>query len=82
MQVMYGVLLGCLVLGITLILSMSNRRLEAEGDVNYRRFFYIGLAFLPVGVTLFLATRNLGLLGISGVGAAYLAIGLSYRDQW
>ena len=82
MQVMYGVLLGCLVLGITLILASSSRRLEAEGDVNYRRFFFIGLAFLPVGVTLFFATRNPGLLGISGVGAAYLAIGLSYRDQW
>ena len=81
MQVMYGVLLGCLILGITLILATSNRKID-ECDVNYRRFFYIGLAFLPVGVTLFFATRNPGLLGISGVGAAYLAIGLSYRDQW
>ena len=81
MQVMYGVLLGCLVLGIALILATTSRRLD-EGDVNYRRFFFIGLAFLPVGVTLFFATRNPGLLGISGVGAAYLAIGLSHRDQW
>jgi hypothetical protein len=80
MDVLPYVLVGLIALG--LLLTFTFIRNGNSGEMNYRGFFFIGLAFLPVGVTLFVATRNPGLIGISGVGAAYLVIGLSNRDKW
>ena len=81
MNVMSGVLLGLFALGL-LLTFMFIRRSKSEGEMNYRSFFIIGLTFLPVGVTLSVATHNPGLIGISGMGAVYLVIGLSNRDKW
>lgn len=74
---------GFSVLGLVFgVLAWKNRKSGDQVEINYRAFFVLGITFLPTGVTLFSSTRNPGFLGMSGLGAAYLAIGLANRDKW
>ena len=77
------ILLGVSVLVLLVgIFVWKNRNNYGPGETNYKAFFILGIVFLPVGVTLSISTKNPGLLGISGLGVAYLAIGLANRDKW
>jgi len=76
-----------ILLGLTLVLGLGvlvwkNRGNLNQCETNYKAFFIMGISFLPPGIVLWVATGNPGLIGISGLGAAYLAIGLSNRDKW
>lgn len=79
---------GMIVLGVSVLVILLGavvwkiRKGNSPGEVNYKAFFILGIVFLPVGVTLSISTKNPGLLGISGLGVAYLAIGLANRDKW
>ncbi len=76
-------ILGLSVLGLVFgALAWRNRKSGDQVEINYRAFFVLGVTFLPVGVTLSASTGNPGFLGMSGLGAAYLAIGLANRDKW
>lgn len=76
-------ILGGLTLALGLgVLVWKNRANLNRGEPNYKAFFIMGTSFLPLGIVLSAATGNPGLIGISGLGAAYLAIGLSNRDKW
>ncbi len=68
-----------LVTGILLLRKWKN---GYQDEVNYRAFYIIGVTFLPAGVALSASTRNPGFFGMSGLGAAYLAIALANRDKW
>lgn len=70
-----------LVLGLGFFV-WKNRGKINQGEVNYKVFFILGISFLPIGIILWLTTGNSGLLGLSGLGAAYMAIGLSNRNKW
>ena len=59
-----------------------NRENFEQGENNYKVFFILGVSFLPLGIVLWITTGNPGLIGISGLGAAYIAIGLNNRDKW
>jgi hypothetical protein len=63
------------------VFIMIRRQRKGE-ETDYRAFYYIGLAFIPVGIALSASTGNPGLLGISGLGVAYLAISFKNRDKW
>ena len=77
------VVLGLSVIALSLgVVVWKIRKGDRSGEVNYKAFFILGIVFLPVGVTLSISTKNPGLIGISGLGAAYLAIGLANRDKW
>jgi hypothetical protein len=71
-------LTGLVVGAILLIKWKSGYRRE----VNYRALYIIGITFLPAGIALSASTRNPGFFGMSGLGAAYLAIALANRDKW
>jgi formate hydrogenlyase subunit 3/multisubunit Na+/H+ antiporter MnhD subunit len=72
------------ILTITLILILIawKGRKNLEREKNYRAFFILGITFFPVGIVLSITTKNPGLIGISGLGAAYLYLGISHRDEW
>ncbi len=74
-----GGLALCLGIGITLWRKRWNLN---QGEPNYKAFFIMGITFLSMGIVLSAATENPGLIGISGLGVAYLAIGLKNRDKW
>jgi hypothetical protein len=76
-------ILGLSVLGLAFgAFAWKNRKSGDHAEINYRAFFVLGITFLPVGVTLSASTDNPGFLGMSVLGAAYLAIGLANRDKW
>jgi uncharacterized membrane protein YhaH (DUF805 family) len=56
------------------VIAIVVRRGEKR-EPDYRTFFILGIAFLPVGI----ATDNPGLWGM---GAVFLAVGLVNRDKW
>jgi predicted transporter len=74
-----GLTLVGIVIGILLLRKWKSGN---RGEVNYRAFFIIGITFLPAGVALSASTSNPGFFGMSGLGAAYLAIALANRDKW
>ena len=68
-----------LVTGILLLIKWKS---GYRSEVNYRGFFIIGITFLPAGVALSASTSNPGFFGMSGLGAAFLAIALANREKW
>jgi len=75
--------LGLTVIGLVIgVLLLRKWKGGYQGEVNYRAFYIIGITFLPAGVALSASTRNPGFFGMSGLGAAYLAIALANRDKW
>jgi len=76
-------ILGALTLGLGIgIVLWRNRWNLNQGEPNYKAFFIMGITFLSLGITLSAATENPGLIGISGLGVAYLVLGLKNRDKW
>lgn len=65
--------------GILLLRKWKN---GYRGEVNYRAFFIIGITFLPAGVALSASMHNPGVFGMSGLGAAFMAIVLANKDKW
>jgi hypothetical protein len=76
------ILVGFVLVGVLVALVVyRKRRSEEEVEVDYRAFFVLGLCLLPMGA-LFSFLLNPGLLGIMGLGAFYIFLGLSNRDKW
>jgi hypothetical protein len=75
--------LGLSLTGLAIgLLVLKKRRSGDQKAVNYRAFFVIGITFLPAGVALSASTGNSGFFGMSGMGVAFLAIGLMNREKW
>jgi hypothetical protein len=74
-----GLTLTGLVVGAILLIKWKS---GYRREVNYRALYIIGITFLPAGIALSASTRNPGFFGMSGLGAAYLAIALVNRDKW
>jgi len=67
---------------IVLVIALKKKKEGKYPEPDYRAFFILGTCLLPVGVPLWISTNNPGLLGISGLGAVYIIIGLAHRDKW
>ena len=74
--------------GILMVLKLRKRRKEGEPTKpDYRSFFVMGIIWVPAGIVMTIVSFMLqipfyvGLL-LLGIGAIYLAIGLSNRDKW
>ena len=61
---------------------VKNKNENKFEEPDYKVFFILGICFLPMGVPIFIATKNPGLLGFSVLGIAYLIIGLKNKDKW
>ena len=76
-------LILAIIIGIATILIYNNKKkTTTEKEIDYRTFYILGISFLPMGLVLSITTKNPGMIGIMGLGAAYLAIGLANRDKW
>ena len=69
-----SILVGVVVL-LVLFTAVAAHRLNKDAVPNYRALFVLGICFLPIGI----AGGNTGLWV---VGAVFLLVGLSKRDQW
>ena len=76
-------LILALIIGIaTIFIYHNKKKIANEKEIDYRTFYVLGISFLPMGLVLSITTKNPGMIGIMGLGAAYLAIGLANRDKW
>jgi len=82
-EILHLSVIGLTLVGlVTGILLLRKWKSGNRDEANYKAFFIIGITFLPVGVALSASTHNPGFFGMSGLGAAYLAIALANRDKW
>jgi hypothetical protein len=82
-EILHPSVIGLTVIGLVVgMLLLIKWRSGYRREVNYRAFCIIGATFLPAGVALSAATSNPGFFGMSGLGAAFLAIALANRDKW
>ncbi len=76
-------LILAIIIGIATILIYHNKKkIETEKEIDYPTFYILSISFLPMGLILSITTKNPGMIGIMGLGVAYLAIGLANRDKW
>ena len=50
-------------------------------EIDYKAFFILGMCFLPLG-TIFMTTISPAYISFTGIGVAFMAIGLAHRDEW
>ena len=76
------ILLGVALVGSIILVFVKFRKRKAGEvkEVNYQAFISIGVVFLGAGIAM--STVNPGLIGIAGLGAIYIIIGLANRDKW
>lgn len=65
-----------------LVLAVAWKAKKSKAQkTNYQTFFIMGICFLSLGIVLSLTTGNPGLIGIAGIGAFYMAMGLSRMEK-
>ena len=78
------IVIATLLLGIAgilvLIFALRSRNVKVK-KTNYQSLFIMGVCFLPLGIALFLATDNPGLLGITALGAVYMSMGMTNKEK-
>ena len=76
-------LLATIIAGIIILYFLyKNKKEDTERQINYHAFCIMGICFLPLGFIMWFVLKNPGFIGFTGLGAAYLAIGLANRDKW
>ena len=71
-----------ILMGVVVIFLLWKIRSEGITKIpNYRGFFIFGICLLPVGILLSTSV-NPGFIGFTGLGLAYMAIGLAKREKW
>jgi uncharacterized iron-regulated membrane protein len=77
-----------ILVGVLLILIAYWKRKRLEPiETNYRAFYIMGIVLLPAGIVFSIIALSFGIpfivgLPLLGLGAVYIAIGLSNRDKW
>ena len=64
-----------ILLGLLIVVVAVSVKREKGYETDYRMFFILGAAFLPIGV----ATGNYAFLAL---GIVYMAIGIKNKDKW
>jgi hypothetical protein len=72
--IIMGTILFFLLAGIIVVIAVAVGK-KQKSETDYRMFFILGAAFLPIGV----ATGNYGFLGLAII---YIIIGLKNKDKW
>ncbi|MFC1974412.1 hypothetical protein ACFLVA_00200 [Chloroflexota bacterium] len=87
--VIIGILIGLILVGILVALTIKWKKEEKSRETNYRALFILGITFIPIGIiyeiTFFVSGNTIFLiLGLSfiAIGLSYLAIGLGNREKW
>ncbi|MBN1855544.1 MAG: hypothetical protein JW846_01165 [Dehalococcoidia bacterium] len=79
-----------IVTAVIYVVVKVRRRQKGRGkrkDVDYRGFFTMGVVWFPLGLVWLLVYLLLSLpliipLPFTGIGLAYLILGLTNRDKW
>ena len=76
MEIRFIAIIIVALLGLLLVVFMvaRNRGLDFKRD-DYRTYFIIGIAFLPIGI----ATDN---WSFAILGMVFMILGLTNRDKW
>ena len=83
LPVIAALLVISILLGIiTTIIAWKKKKEGTYEEPDYRAFYVLGICFLPMGFILMVVVDNPGFVGISGLGAVYMAISLANRDKW
>ena len=83
-----AILAVLIVIGIIIAGAILKRNKEGkQQETNYRAFFIMGIALLPVGIALIVLsfTSDISItIGIPFfvISVTYIAIGLGNRDKW
>jgi len=87
--VIIGIIVGLILVGILVALTIKWKKEAKSGETNYRALFILGITFIPIGIiyeiTFFISGKTIFLiLGLSfiAMGLSYLAIGLGNREKW
>ena len=87
--VIVGIIVGLILVGILVAMTLKKKREVKSGGTNYRALFVLGITFLPLGIiyeiVFFISdTKVFLVLGLSfiAMGISYIAIGLGNRDKW
>ena len=87
--VIAGIVVGLILIGILVAITLKRKRKGKSGETNYRALFILGITFFPLGIiyeiTFFVSGKTVFLvLGLSfiAMGLSYLAISLGNRDKW
>ncbi len=73
--VLYLIIAIAVVSGLVYRMINSRKNKSTRRIPNYRAFFFIGIAWIPIGVV----TDNIGLWGM---GLAFLIAGIVNKDKW
>jgi predicted membrane channel-forming protein YqfA (hemolysin III family) len=74
-----GILTVLIGVAVVIILRKKQGKVQAT---NYFAFYAVGLTFIPAGIAIAIATKNPGLIGVTGLGVVYVVIGLQHKDEW
>ena len=76
------ILITVFVLILTILWMTRTKKNDQTKEIDYRVFFNMGLSFLPLGIVLTATVKNTGFIGFTGLGIAYIAIGIANKDKW
>ncbi len=62
-------------LSIFVVFRTRSKQIQGKRDPEYRAFFIMGVAFLPIGI----ATGN---AGFWAMGLIFLILGITNREKW
>jgi len=80
--ILISIVVVLILMGVVVIFLIWKGRSEGISKIpNYRGLFIFGICILPMGV-IFSSAVNPGFIGFTGLGVAYMAIGLANRDKW
>jgi hypothetical protein len=75
-------LIGFVLTGLLVALVVYRKKKgRADSAVDYRSLLALGLCLLPMGLVLSFVVSP-GFIGIGGLGAVYVFLGLRNRDRW
>ena len=88
-QIIIGIILGVVLIGILVVITLMRKKKVTSKVTNYKAFFILGISFLALGIIygiVFLSSDTTAFLPLGivfiGLGLSYIAIGLSNRDKW
>ena len=87
--VIVGIIVGLILIGILVAMTLKRKREGKSGETNYRAFFILGVTLFPLGIiyeiVFFVSgTKVFLILGLAfiAMGLSYVAIGLANRNKW
>ena len=64
-----------MMMAIFVVFRTRSKQIQGTRDPEYRTFFIMGVAFLPIGI----ATGNAGFLAM---GLIFIIMGITNREKW